>query len=107
MPKARTRLRNGGFDAFSQRVLLGKGWRLLSTTSCLKCFMLGLRSYRDGSPLVLLLRAGTVSQLRADATICGGEFDLDDLVFPVIDGRSPTDTALSLGTNRLLMVPID
>ncbi len=69
--------------------------------------MLGLRSYCDGSSLVLLFRAGTVGELRTDAAICGGEFDLDDLVFPVINGRSPTDTALSLGTNRLLMVPIN
>jgi hypothetical protein len=69
--------------------------------------MLGVRSYRDGSPLVLLCRAGTVSQLRTDAAIFHRELDQDRLVLPMVDGRSPTDTALSLGTNRLLMVPID
>src|SRR6266487_1565564 len=47
-------LGNRGFDAFSQRILSGKGWRLLPTAGGLKRFMLGLRSYREGSPLVLL-----------------------------------------------------
>jgi hypothetical protein len=106
MPKARTRLRNRGFDALSQRILFGKGWRLLPTTGGLKRFMLGLWSHREGSPLVLLFRAGTVGQQRTEAAICGREFDLDDLVLPVVDSRRPAHTRLPLGTSRLLLVPI-
>jgi hypothetical protein len=60
MPKARTRFRNHRFDAFSQRVLTGKGWRLLTTTGGLQRFMLGLRSDSDSAPFVLLCRANTV-----------------------------------------------
>jgi hypothetical protein len=95
MPKARTRLRNRRFDPLSQRILLGKGWRLRPPTGCLQRFMLGLRSYRDGSPLVLLFRADTVDLARTATTIGGGELDLDHLIGSVVDGRSPTDTALS------------
>jgi hypothetical protein len=43
-----------GFDAFPQGILFGKGSCLLPTTGGLKRFMLGLWSYRDGSPFVLL-----------------------------------------------------
>ncbi len=100
-------LGNRRFNAFSQRILSGKCWRLLPATGGLKRFMLGLRSDRDGSPFVLLFRAGTVGELRTDAAIFGGELDLDDLVFPMVDGRRPTDTALSLGAERLLAFPID
>ena len=53
MPKARTRFRNRRFDALSQRILFGKGRRLLPTTGGLKRFMLGLWSHRDSSSLVL------------------------------------------------------
>jgi len=68
--------------------------------------MLGLWSYGDGSPLVLLLRADTVDLARTATTISGGELDLDHLVRSVVDGRSPTDTLLSLGARRLLVFPI-
>jgi hypothetical protein len=47
-------LGNRGFDAFSQGILFGKCSCLLPTTGGLKRFMLGLRSYRNGSPFVLL-----------------------------------------------------
>ena len=107
MPKARTRLRNRRFDTLSQRILAGKGWGLLPTTGGLKGFMLGLRSDRDGSPLVFLFRARTAGQLRTNATIGGGELDLDDLVLPVVDGRRPAHTCTPLGTRRLLLVPIN
>jgi hypothetical protein len=36
-----------------------------------------------------------------------GELHLDHLIGPVVDGRSPTDTPLSLGADRLLVFPID
>src|SRR5438270_6957196 len=55
-------LGNRRFDPLSQRILLGKGWRLRPPTGCLERFMLGLRSYRDGAPLVLLFRADTVDE---------------------------------------------
>lgn len=44
---------------------------------------------------------------RAAAAIGGGELDLDHLVLPVVDGRRPTDTVLSLGADGLLMLPIN
>src|SRR5258708_17457465 len=90
-------LRNRRFDAFSQRILAGKGWRLLPTTSCLERFMLGLRSDRDGPPLVLLFRADTVDLARTATAIFAGELDLDQLIGSVVDGRSPTHTPVSFG----------
>ena len=69
--------------------------------------MLGLRSDGDGPPLVLLFRADTVDLDRTATTISGGELDLDHLIGAVVDGRSPTDTALSFRANCLLVFPID
>jgi hypothetical protein len=48
-----------------------------------------------------------VDQQRTDAAHFARELDLDDLVLPVINGRSPTDTVLPLRADRLLVVPID
>ena len=42
----------------------------------------------------------------ATAIFCG-ELDLDHLIGSVVDGRSPTDTALSFGADRRLPFPID
>ena len=69
--------------------------------------MLGLRSDRDGPPLVRLCRADTVDLARTATAIFGGELDLDHLIGSVVDGRSPTDTAVSFGADRLLAFPID
>ena len=69
--------------------------------------MLGLWSDRDGAPFVLLCRTDTVDLTRTAAAISGGELDLDHLIGSVVDGRSPTDTALPFGADRLLVVPID
>ena len=88
-------LGNRRFDPLSQRILFGKGWRLLPTTGGLERFMLGLRSDGEGPPLVLLFRADTVDLARTATTIGGGELDLDHLIGSVVDGRSPTDTALT------------
>src|SRR5690348_16499864 len=107
MPKARTRLRNGGFDAFSQRILANKCWRLLLTTGRLERFVLGLRSDGDGTPFVLLCRADTVDLARAAPAISGGELDLDHLSSSVVDGWRPTDAVLSFGTDGLLPLPIN
>jgi hypothetical protein len=87
--------------------LTGKGWRLLSTTSGLKRFVLGLWSDGDGSPFVLLFRADTVELTWTAAAIGGRELDFDHLVGSVVDGWRPTDTALSFGTGSLLVFPID
>ncbi len=106
MPKARTRFRNRRFDALSQRILFGKCWRLLPTTGGLKRFMLGLWSHCDGSPLVLLFRAGTAGQQRTAAAICGRELDLDDLVLAMVVSSRPAHTRMPLGTSRRLPVPI-
>lgn len=69
--------------------------------------MLSLWSDSDGTPFVLIFRADTVDLARTATAIGGGELNLDDLIFPVIDGRSPTDTVLSCGADRLLVCPID
>ncbi len=99
-------LRNCRFDALSQRILFGKGWRLRPPTGGLKRFMLGLWSHRDGSPLVLLFRAGTAGQQRTAAAISGRELDLDDLVLAMVESRRPAHTRMPLGTSRRLLVPI-
>jgi hypothetical protein len=61
----------------------------------LQRFMLGRRSDRDSASFVLLCRVNTVDLAKAAATSGGGELDLDHLISSVVDGRSPTDTALS------------
>jgi len=48
-----------------------------------------------------------VDQQRTDAAHFARELDLDDLVLPVINGRSPTDTTPSLKADRLLVFPVD
>src|SRR5947208_2572401 len=68
--------------------------------------MLGLWSHRDGSPLVLLFRAGTAGQQRTTAAISGRELDLDDLVLAMVESRRPAHTRMPLGTSRRLLVPI-
>ncbi len=100
-------LGHGSLDAFSQSILFGKAGRLLSTASSLKRFILGLWLDRKSAPLVLLCRADTVKLTRTTTTIGGGELDLDHFVLPVVDGWSPIDTVLFLGTGGVLMVPID
>ena len=35
------------------------------------------------------------------------EADLDHLVFPIVNDRRPADTRMSLGTGRLLLIPIN
>ncbi len=47
------------------------------------------------------------TRARTATTIGGGELDLDHLIGSVVDGRSPTDTALSFRANCLLAFPID
>src|SRR6266567_8202914 len=105
--KGTNSLRNRRFDAFSQGILAGKGWRLLPATSCLERFMLGLGSDRDGSAFVLLFRADTVDLARTATASGGGELDLDHFIGSVVDGRSPTDTTLSFGADCLLAFPVD
>ena len=100
-------LRNRCFNAFSQRILSGKSGRFLPTTSGLKRFMLALRSDGESAPLVLLFRTDTVALTRTAPAIGAGELDLDHLIFPIVDGRSPIDTVLPCGANGLLMFPID
>src|SRR5258708_1174957 len=69
--------------------------------------MLGLWSDGDGPSLVLLFRADTVELDRTAPANGGGKLDLDDLIAAVVEGRRPTHTALPLGANGLLVVPID
>src|SRR5260370_29101309 len=105
--KGRRRLRSRRFGPVSQSILAGKCWRLLPTTGGLERFMLGLGSDRDGPPLVLFCRADTVDLARTATAIFCGELDLDHLIGSVVDGRSPTDTPVSFGADRLLAFPID
>lgn len=69
--------------------------------------MLSLRSDRDGAPFVLLGRTNTVELPWTATAIGSGELDLDHLIGSVVNGRRPTDTALSFRTSRLLAFPID
>jgi hypothetical protein len=40
-------------------------------------------------------------------TVRAGEFDLDDLILAVVNGRSPADTGVALGAGGLLGLPIE
>ena len=50
---------------------------------------------------------GTGRHTRTVLTVFGREADLDHLVFPIVNDRRPTDTRMSLGTGRLLLIPIN
>src|SRR5438270_10264684 len=47
------------------------------------------------------------TRARTATTIGGGELDLDHLIGSIVDGRSPTDAAMSFRANCLLAFPID
>ncbi len=49
----------------------------------------------------------TVYLTGAGLAILGGEADLDDLVVPGIDGRSPTNTGVSFRAGGLFGLPVD
>src|SRR5437764_12286809 len=83
-------LGNRRFDPLSQRILLGKGWRLRPRTGCLERFMLGVRSAGEAAPLVLLFRADTVDLARTASRMSSGGRDLDHLIGQVVDGGSAT-----------------
>ncbi len=43
----------------------------------------------------------------ASLTVFHREFDLDDLVLALVNGRGPADTGVPLGTDGLLGLPVD
>ena len=47
------------------------------------------------------------SQARTGLAVCGGEFDLDDLVGSVVDGWGPATADMSFWTGGLLSLPVD
>jgi hypothetical protein len=50
---------------------------------------------------------GTQRAARTGLTVFHREFDLDHLVLALVDSRSPTETRVTLGTGRLLGLPVD
>ena len=58
-------------------------------------------------PTHMTNRLGTEPQTRADLTIFGGEFDLNDLVGSVIESRGPAEAFVPLWASSLLVFPID
>src|SRR5260370_10246071 len=88
-------LRNRRFDPLSQRILPGNTLPPLPTTGGLERFMLGLRSGRDGPPLVLFCRADTVDPARTATAIFFGELYLDHPLVSVVGGTSLTHPPVS------------
>src|SRR6266496_5772812 len=69
--------------------------------------MLLAGTHGDQSARSRRLRGGTGSQARTDGAIFGGELDLNDLIFSVVDGRSPTATGMPFRTGGTVMLPIN
>jgi len=99
-------LRNGGLDPLTQPLLLSKRWCLLLLTGGLQRLMLGLWTHGQQAPRCTRGGMGTGSYTRTVLTVFGREADLDPLVFPMVNGWRPTATRMSLGTGRLLLIPI-
>src|SRR5712691_6648939 len=100
-------LRDGGFDPFSSSILPRKCGSLLSTAGGLQGFMLFVRTHSDQSTGSRRARGGTGSQTRTDGAIFGGELDLDDLVFSVVDGGSPTAAGMPFRTGGRVVLPVN
>jgi hypothetical protein len=71
----------------------------------LECLIVLFRPNGDGATLTRRLR--TQCAARAALTVLRREFDLDDLVFAIVDGRRPTATDAAFRSGRLFGLPID
>ncbi len=101
----RTRLRNGSFYPCSACVQRFEIVSFGTFTCMLECLIVLFRPYRDGATLTRRLR--TQCQAWAALTVLRREFDLDDLVFAIVDGRRPTATHAAFWTGRLFGLPIN
>jgi hypothetical protein len=101
----RTRFRNGSFYPCSACVQRFEVVSFGTFTCMLECLVVLFRPYRDGATLTRRLR--TQCKAWAALTVLRREFDLDDLVFAIVDGRRPTATNAAFWAGRLFGLPID
>ena len=71
----------------------------------LECLIVLFRPYRDGATLTRRLR--TQCKAWTALTVLRREFDLDDRVFAIVNGRRPTATDAAFRAGRLFGLPID
>src|SRR5579863_2486812 len=98
-------LRNGAFYPCSACVQRFEVVSLGTFTCMLEGLIVLFRPDRDGATLARRLR--TQCQAWAALAVLRREFDLDDLIFALVDGRRPTATDAALRASRLFGLPID
>ncbi len=101
----RTRFRNGSFYPGTVCIQHFEVLSFGTFTCTLECLIVLFRPYRDGATLTCRLRASC--EARAALTVLRREFDLDDLVFAIVDGGRPTATDAAFWAGRLFGLPID
>ena len=99
-------LGNGALNTRSLGIDLGKFLGRFPLSPLFQGEVLLLRTNRDGATR-MATRLCTQRSRRAYLTVFHRELDLDDLVFPVVNGRGPTDARVSLWAGCLLLFPID
>src|SRR5215472_9354326 len=102
----RTRLRDRSLNAGSFRIDLGKFLGLFLFSPSHQGEVLLLRANRHGTAR-MADRLRTARSRRAYLAIFRRELDLDHLIGPVVNSRSPTEAFVSFWTRGLLGFPID
>lgn len=105
-PHGPDRLRDGSLDTRSLRIGLEELLGLFLLSPLFQSQVLGLGTNRDGATR-MAKRLGTERSRWTDLAVGGGEFDLDHLVFPAVNGRSPTAARVPLRARGLVVFPID
>ena len=99
-------VRNGALNPRSLGIGVGEFLGCFPLSPLLQGQVLLLWTNRHGAAC-MATGMGTQRARRAHLAVCGGELDLDHLVGPVVNGRSPTEAFASLRARGLLVLPID
>src|SRR5260221_10602025 len=99
-------LGNGALNTRSLGIDLGKFLGRFPLSPLFQGEVLLLRTNRDGATR-MANGVRTQRARRAPLAVCCRELDLDHLVCPVVNGRSPTAADASLRAGCLLVFPID
>ena len=99
-------VRNGALNPRSLGIGVGEFLGCFPLSPLLQGQVLLLWTNRHGAAC-MATGMGTQRARRAHLAVCGGELDLDHLVGPVVNGRSPTAAGASLRAGGLLVLPID
>src|SRR5438067_1396843 len=98
-------LRNGSFYPSTVCIQQFEVVSFGTFTCALECLIGLFRPYRDSATLTRRLR--TQCAAWTALAVLRREFDLDDLVFAIVDGGRPTTTDAAFWAGRLFGLPID